>query len=347
MSESAENPALSSYIGSALGVAKTLDLYGIDGTAALAKVSIDVDAVPSFDTRICMRQLHRALNNYVPHGVDALFGLNFAKSINPINYHAFGVMLTSSMTLRDFGQRLQRYYAYLTTGERVEFNDEGELIYRQVISAEFGVSPFEVLLHDSAWAATMLKMIRAVVSPAFSPRKVTFSFAAPQGYTAAFDEYFRCEIEYDAPETTLHFVTEDLDQLLPGGNAQLARHSEKLVYDYLKTITTEVDLANAARMALFDLLPRGDFSQNSLVAALSMSRQDFANQLKAIGTSYQQLLADTRRELAEEYIVRSDLSVNEIAYMLGFSDCSNFARSFRRWTGQCPSDFRENPHKGV
>ena len=57
---------------------------------------------------------------------------------------------------------------------------------------------------------------------------------------------------------------------------------------------------------------------------------------------YQQLLADVRRELAEEYIERSDLSVNEIAYMLGFSDCSNFARSFRRWMGTSPSEYREN-----
>jgi AraC-like DNA-binding protein len=346
MIESAENRSLTSYIGSALGVAKTLDLYGIDGSAALAEVGIDVDAVPGFDTRIPMRVLHDALSNHIPDGVDPLFGLNFAKNINPINYHAFGVMLTSSLTLRDFGQRLQRYYAYLTTGERVEFNDSGELVYKQVVPAELGESPFEVLLHSSAWAATMLKMIRAVVSPAFAPRLVTFSFATPQGYTADFDHYFNCDIEYDAPQTSLQFVAEDLDQLLPGGNAQLARHSEKLVYDYLQTIATEVDIVNAARMTFFELLPRGDFALESLAAALSMSKEKLAGQLKVRGTSYQQLLGDARRELAEEYIVRVDLSVNEIAYMLGFSDCSNFARSFRRWTGQSPTDFRENLRGG-
>ena len=76
-----------------------------------------------------------------------------------------------------------------------------------------------------------------------------------------------------------------------------------------------------------------------------MSEDAISNQLKANGTSYQQLLGDTRRELAEEYIFRADLSVNEIAYMLGFSDCSNFARSFRRWTGKSPSDFRDEMHK--
>ena len=94
-------------------------------------------------------------------------------------------------------------------------------------------------------------------------------------------------------------------------------------------------------MALFELLPRGQFSLSSLAESLEMQEQDLSVELKSSNTSYQQLLGDTRRELAEEYILRSELTVNEIAYMLGFSDCSNFARSFRRWTGKSPTDFRD------
>ena len=117
------------------------------------------------------------------------------------------------------------------------------------------------------------------------------------------------------------------------------------MFNYVKTFT-EVEPVNAARMSLFDLLPRGDFSLASLAESLNWSEDDLGAQLKNAGTSYQQLLGDTRRELAEEYIERADLSVNEIAYMLGFSDCSNFARSFRRWTGMSPSDYRAEKHVG-
>ena len=113
------------------------------------------------------------------------------------------------------------------------------------------------------------------------------------------------------------------------------------MYNYLKTFT-EVDPLNAARMALFELLPRGQFYLDMLAESLDKDEQTLSAELNRAGTSYQQLLGDTRRELAEEYITRADLTVNEIAYMLGFSDCSNFARSFRRWTGTSPTDFREN-----
>ena len=345
MAEPAENRPLTSYIGNALGIAKTLEAYGLDGAAVLAEVGVDVNTAPSFDTRVPVNLMHEALARHIPGVIDPLFGLKFAKFINPINYHAFGVMLTASTTLRAFCQRLQRYFAYLNTGDRVEFSESGELGYQQWVPAELVDQPLEGLLHESAWAATMLKLIRSVSTPDFAPLEVKFGFCAPEGFTDEFAAYFRCPVLYDQERTALCFAAEALDQSLPGGNAELARHSEKLVYDYLKTFT-DVEIVNAARMSLFELLPRGDFSLGSLAESLEMTGEDLSSQLKSKGTTYQHLLGDSRRELAEEYILRSDLSVNEIAYMLGFSDCSNFARSFRRWTGKSPSDFRDDLHKG-
>jgi AraC-like DNA-binding protein len=344
MSEPAEHPPVTSYIGNALGVAKTLDTYGLDGAAVLAEVGLDVNSTPSFDARVPGNVVHEALIRHIPGDIDERFGLRFARYINPINYHAFGVMLTSSTTLRAFCQRLQRYYAYVNTADVIEFQENGELVYRQMVAPEFVDETFELLLHESAWAATMLKMARAVSTPEFAPEAVKFSFAEPANHSADFADYFRCPIEYGAPCTALCFNPLDLDKPLPGGNAELARHSEQLVFNYLKGFT-EVEVVNAARMALFELLPRGDFALSTLAESLEMVEEALSAELKANGTTYQQLLGDTRRELAEEYIVRSDLSVNEIAYMLGFSDCSNFARSFRRWTGKSPSDYRESLRK--
>ncbi len=72
-----------------------------------------------------------------------------------------------------------------------------------------------------------------------------------------------------------------------------------------------------------------------------MSVRTLHNRLAESGTTYQQLLDRTRRELAEQYMQQPNISVSEVAYLLGFSDCSNFSRAFHRWTGQSPSDFRE------
>lgn len=345
MNKTASKASATSYIGNVLGAARAMDAYGLNGTATLAEAGVDVNATPGFDARVPTTLLHKALLQGGADKLDPLFGLKFAEFVNPTTYHAFGVMLTSSTTLRALCQRIERYFAYINSADVVQFTENLELTYEQVALVEFVDEPLENLMHESAWAATMLKLIRMVSQPDYAPERVQLAFEEPAGYTEQFDAYFRCRIDYGAKRTALCFSEQDMETPLPGGNAELARHSEVMVFNYLKTFT-EVDIENAARMSLFELLPRGDFSMASLATSLEVQEDELGMSLKAAGSSYQQLLGDTRRELAEEYIMRSELSVNEIAYMLGFSDCSNFARSFRRWTGQSPSDFRNELHKG-
>lgn len=328
-----------SYIGSVINAARTLEFYGIDARTTLAEAGIDINATPAFDARVPTGLLHNALISHAGREIDPLFGLKYAEFMYPASYHAFGVMLTSSTSLRAFCNRLRRYWAYINTGDEVNFNEKGELAYRQCAVSELSEEPYENLLHDSGWAATIVKLLRLVARPDYAPQKIKLAFAAPEGYEEQFNAYFRCPIEYAADTTTLCFDVDDLDTVLPGGNAQLARHSECLVYKYLKDFV-EFGVINRARMVLFELLPRGNFDLDTLAESMDTSPQQLAQDLKDAGTTYQQLLSDTRQELAEEYIERADLTINEIAYMLGFSDCSNFARSFRRWTGMSPSDYR-------
>lgn len=58
------------------------------------------------------------------------------------------------------------------------------------------------------------------------------------------------------------------------------------------------------------------------------------------GTSYRDVLDETRKSLAEEYLRQRKLSHAQIAYLLGFSDQSNFSRAFKRWTKKSPRSFQ-------
>ena len=64
-------------------------------------------------------------------------------------------------------------------------------------------------------------------------------------------------------------------------------------------------------------------------------------QLSGEGTSYRDILESTRQALAEKYLRDGDFSQAEIAFMVGFSDQSNFARAFKRWTGMSPGEFQK------
>ena len=81
------------------------------------------------------------------------------------------------------------------------------------------------------------------------------------------------------------------------------------------------------------------FSKAQVASALYMSVRTLHNRLAKSGTNYQKLLDETRQGLAEQYMRQPDISVSEIAYLLGFSDCSNFSRAFQRWTDRAPSQY--------
>jgi AraC-like DNA-binding protein len=71
-----------------------------------------------------------------------------------------------------------------------------------------------------------------------------------------------------------------------------------------------------------------------------MSAPTLRRRLKREGTTFQQLKDDARCEADKLCLNRQELSINEVALQMGFTDPSAFHRSFKKWTGQTPGQFR-------
>ena len=87
-------------------------------------------------------------------------------------------------------------------------------------------------------------------------------------------------------------------------------------------------------------LPRGVPTARQVASALGMSERTFARRLQAEDTSFRALVDDVRREMARSYLSDPELSLAQVAYLIGYGDQSAFSNSFRRWTGQSPRRFR-------
>jgi AraC-like DNA-binding protein len=94
---------------------------------------------------------------------------------------------------------------------------------------------------------------------------------------------------------------------------------------------------------LIALLPSGKTDQELVSKRLNRSASTLQRQLHAEGLSYRDVLESTRRSLAEDYLRDQKHSQAQIAYLLGFSDQSNFSRAFKRWTSMSPKQFQEQP----
>ena len=72
---------------------------------------------------------------------------------------------------------------------------------------------------------------------------------------------------------------------------------------------------------------------------LGMSGRTLRRRLQQESTRFQVVREDVQKALALDYLQRSNLSVDEIASLLGYSETPNFYRAFNRWTGRAPGDF--------
>lgn len=98
--------------------------------------------------------------------------------------------------------------------------------------------------------------------------------------------------------------------------------------------------AQRVRAALLEALPSGLASMEGIARKLTLSKRTLQRRIEAEGTSYQQILTETRADLARHYLDNTALSVAEISFLLGFSEPNSFHRAFRTWTGTTPDRAR-------
>jgi AraC-like DNA-binding protein len=154
-----------------------------------------------------------------------------------------------------------------------------------------------------------------------------------------FRQVFQAPLRFNAEHYSLLYARADLETPLPTANEALAQLHDRFAGEYLARFSGS-RVTHQARQVLCRLLPQGEPKREAVAQALLLSERTLQRRLQEEGTSYQQLLDDTRRELAEQYLAQPNLTLLEVAYLLGFADPSNFFRAFRRWFDATPGEYR-------
>jgi AraC-like DNA-binding protein len=152
--------------------------------------------------------------------------------------------------------------------------------------------------------------------------------------------YFRCPLHFDAPANRLTLKTEIMDKRLASDSPQLAQLNDQIMIQYLAQLDKE-NIVARVKAVIIEKMPSGKVTDQAIAEALYMHARSLQRKLKDEGTTFKTLLNDVRQELAYQYIRDSRLNVNEISFLLGFSDISSFSRAFKRWTGEPPSAYRQ------
>jgi AraC-like DNA-binding protein len=170
------------------------------------------------------------------------------------------------------------------------------------------------------------------------PLEARFSYSAP-AYADEYERILRLPVRFDAGEDGVLFPIAMMDRSNPSADAALRQLLERYAADQLAKIPTSARFSQRVRSFILSMLPLGKLTADTVAARFSMSNRTLRRRLQQDSTSYQEILDDVRAELACHYLTSEKRRIDEIAFLLGFSDPSAFTKAFRRWTGQTPADF--------
>lgn len=150
---------------------------------------------------------------------------------------------------------------------------------------------------------------------------------------------FGCPVRFAQPANRAMLRRADLALPLSARDAAMARLHERLVDEELARLEG-ARLSHQVRRLVSDRMSGEEPRREQIAAALHVSDRTLQRRLHAEGTSFQHLLDDTRRELAQQYLRKPRSSVKQVAQLLGFEDQSNFFRACKRWFGESPARYR-------
>ena len=284
----------------------------IDPAPLFRKHGIDSTAVFDPDSRISYIKLDRVMGDAVEQSGDPFFGLKEARYLLPSHLGPLGFAWLASTSLRSGFQRVQRYIKVLHEHLQVTFHDSEDAL---VVSFNLDAPSVNLYQRDIGYLAIITRMCRFNYGDQWHPLRVTVAHPTPldQSY---FYTLFRCPVDFEAEENCLHIDLKQADKRLTGASKQLAQLNDHIVVRYLAHLSRK-DIVNRVKAAILDGLGEGNATESSIANAMNTSIRNLNRKLSNEGTSFKTLLMEIRRELAEQYINDSTLTLTEISFLLG------------------------------
>ncbi|WP_394559923.1 AraC family transcriptional regulator [Aquipseudomonas alcaligenes] len=317
---------------------RQLDSLGLDSAALCREAGLDPALMDDPNARYPLPATTRLWQLAVTASGDPTLGLHTSRHVAPTTFHAMGLAVMASGSLREVFERIVRYHQVVSDALELELREVGEVCELHLRLPPDGPAPAPEAI--DAFAAIYVRTCRNRLGRDYAPLSVHLRRAAPSD-PQPWLEVFRAPVHFCAAEDMLCFASADLDRPLADGNPELAAHNEAVLQKRLEALQPDT-VARRLRRALEQYLPNGEPSAEALAHGLHLSLRSLQRHLSDEGSSYEQVLADTRRGLAQNHLRQDDCSISEVAYLLGFSDSSSFSRAFKRWTGQSPSQYRDS-----
>ncbi|MEM9460098.1 MAG: AraC family transcriptional regulator [Myxococcota bacterium] len=310
----------------------------IDRSALLLGLGIDPDAAVDPKIMVSDTDYYAFLEAIAAQDPNALdLPLRVGASMRLDEYGAMGLAWKSAANLRASWDRAERFAKVLTSVATYEVR-EVELGAWLILHRE-GPRRLGLRLSNEASIASLAAISQQVTDASLRVLKVSLEHDAPSR-THLHERHFGCPVRFGAEHDALLVAWETLRFPNRLSDPGMSRFFEAHLAKELEQFDDDHSLEHRVRIEISTALADGIPPISATARRLGISGRTLQRRLARSGHTYQQLIDEARRQLAEKLLRQTEYSLQEIAFLTGFSEQSAFTRAFKRWAGQTPRSFR-------
>ena len=268
---------------------------------------------------------------------DEFLGLDLALHVDVRQLGLIFYIASSSENLKDAFERAARYTALANEGVVQEFltGDHHGMSLRYV-----GVSRHLDRHQIEFWMAAIVRVCRKLSGRRLVPRSVRFVHVR-RGSHARFHGLFGDDVQFGAKADEVVFAPNLEEIPIIGADP----HLNQLLLGYCDEALASrpgriSSFQSSVENAIVPLLPHGQAGVGEIANRLGVSTRTLTRRLSCEGLSFSKLLEDLKIHLAKRYLADKELSISQVAWLLGYQESGAFSRAFKRWTGETPRDAR-------
>jgi len=252
---------------------------------------------------------------------------------------AMGYAAINSDTVGRALHFLYRYHELTSDRYMDRLEIEGNTAIVTPIPVMRHMHEFRNLAEDSF--AGNWRVLQLLLGPTvdYSKAAVHFDFPAP-AYVATYREVFQCACRFDADRNELRFPAKWLQHPIASANKTMVDVCTAMCERLLGAGDASRETSQMVRRLLLSRPGRHMYRLDEAASELNLSTTQLRKRLYKAGTSYKKLVLEIRMALAQHYLDDTNLAVQEIAYLLDYSQPAPFSRAFKDYYGMSPEKRR-------
>jgi AraC-like DNA-binding protein len=322
-------------------VVNAMTREGIPEGLALRDTSVSPQEIKSPAARISVAQLLAAYRNALAFSRDPTFAIRLGQSTQITTLGMYGYALLSTPSQRALIDLVLKYHRLMLATAELSFREEADEktgIWRIEPLVTIATEPELYRFIVEVYLGTVTKLSVDILGRPAIKKDIRVTYKRPHNIPD-YEEILQCPVQFEQEHSELRVNTTWIDEPSIKHNEITFRAMQEICAEMLDNMGVEKGIARELLQMLLE--GAGRFPTiDTVCQRLGASPRTLRRKLKAEGTSYGALVSETRIRLAKKYLRETVIGVEEIARRIGYSDVSNFRRSFVRSTHVTPTAYR-------